>query len=90
MITAIIIFISDISTTGANFMNIDIKKLSQCRNVEMGIYSRPLAQILDNIVDGYSLQDKENINNMVLYEIHKSMYGLPQVVPLVYYKLVKS
>ena len=89
IITAKLLFNSIISTKNAKFLGIDIKDFYL--NTPMQRYEYmliPTKMIPKDIMDEYGLHDKQH-NGMILGEIQKGMYGLPQAGRLAYDKLIK-
>jgi hypothetical protein len=76
-----------ISTPGARFATFDLKDFYLGTPMIRKEYMRiPLASIPQSIIDQYALQDKAH-KGLVLVEISKGMYGLPQAGILAFNQL---
>jgi hypothetical protein len=84
------LFNSVILTPGAKFMTLDIKDYylnTEMQRKEYMMVHRSM--IPEEIITAYNLHDKFDKNDMILVEIAKGMYGLPQAGRLAYDKLIK-
>jgi hypothetical protein len=78
---------SVISTPGARFATFDLKDFYLGTLMARKEYMRiPLAYIPQSIIDQYALTDKAH-KGLVLVEISKGMYGLPQAGILAFNQL---
>jgi len=78
MITVKMLLNSVISTQGARFMTIDMKDFYLNTPMDRPEYMRlKLADIPQDFVDQYNLQDKATPDGYIHLEIRKGMYGLP-------------
>ncbi len=70
---------SVISTQGARFMTLDIKKFYLNTPMERYKYVRiKLDDVPEEIIQQYLLQDKVDSEGYIFIEVRKGMYGLPQ------------
>ena len=71
---------STISTKDARYMTIDIKNFYLNTPMERFEYMQlKLADLPDDVIKHYNLEDKVTPDGWVYLEVRKGMYGLPQV-----------
>jgi hypothetical protein len=79
MVSSELLWNSTISTKGACFAGADIKNMDLDTPLDWYEYMKmPLFLFPKDIIKHYGLLDKV-LNGYVYMEIHKGMYGLPQV-----------
>ena len=79
MLTVKLLINSFTSTKGVKFMSIDIEDF--CLNTPMSRYEYmrlKIAELPQDLIDEYKLQNKETKDGYFYLEIRKGMYGLPQ------------
>ena len=79
ILTVKLLLNSVISAKGAKFMSIDIKNFYLNTPMSRYEYMRlKIAEVPQDFIDEYKLQNKETKDGYVYLEIRKGMYGLPQ------------
>ena len=79
MLTVKLLLNIAISTKGSKFMSIDIKNFYLSTPMSRNEYMRlKIAELPQDFIDEYKLQDKATKNGYMYLDIRKGMYGLPQ------------
>ena len=79
MLVAKLLFNSVVSTKGARFMTMDISNFYLMTPLDIPEYIRmKLADIPQEVIDKYNLQDKATPDGSIHIVANKGMYGLPQ------------